>query len=111
MPAPTNVTDVRSFLGLAGYYRCFVKDFSRITMPLTDLLRTNIKFQWNESQQKAFYLLKDSISSAPVLTIPDVSLPYVVTTDAPGFAVGATLSQDQGNGLQPIAFISHKMND
>ena len=110
-PIPSSVTGVRSFLGLAGYYRRFVKEFSRIAMPLTDLLRTDIKFHWNESQQKAFHLLKDSISSAPVLTIPDVSLPYVVTTDASGFAVGATLSQDQGNGLQPIAFISHKMNE
>jgi hypothetical protein len=110
-PIPSSVTGVRSFLGLAGYYRRFVKEFSRIAMPLTDLLRTDIKFHWDESQQKAFHLLKNSISSAPVLTIPDVSLPYVVTTDASGFAVGATLSQDQGNGLQPIAFISHKMNE
>ena len=55
--------------------------------------------------------LKQAISSAPVFAIPDESLPYVVTTDASGFAVGATLSQDQGNGLQPIAFLSHKMNE
>jgi hypothetical protein len=110
-PVPTSVTGVRSFLGLAGYYRRFVKNFSQIAMPLTELLKTENKFQWGEPQQTAFSLLKNAISSAPVLTIPDVSLPYVVTTDASGFAVGATLSQDQENGLQPIAFISHKMND
>ena len=110
-PAPTSVTGVRSFLGLAGYYRRFVKGFSQIAMPLTDLLRSDIKFQWTESQQSSFHQLQSAISSAPVLTIPDTSLPYVVTTDASGFAVGATLSQDQGSGLQPIAFLSHKMND
>jgi hypothetical protein len=110
-PTPSNVAAVRSFLGLAGYYRRFVKDFSQIAMPLTDLLRTETKFQWSESQQKAFHQLQSAISSAPVLAIPDDHLPYVVTTDASGFAVGATLSQDQGNGLQPIAFLSHKLNE
>jgi transposase InsO family protein len=110
-PTPTGVAAVRSFLGLAGYYRRFVKDFSRIAMPLTGLLRTEVKFQWNESQQQSFLQLKQSISTAPVLALPDDSLPYIVSTDASGFAVGATLCQDQGNGPQPIAFLSHKMNE
>ena len=110
-PIPTNVAAIRSFLGLAGYYRRFVKDFSKLAMPLTDLLRTDVKFEWNKSQQQSFLQLKQSISSAPVLTLPDDSLPYIVSTDASGFAVGATLSQDQGNGSQPIAFLSHKLNE
>jgi transposase InsO family protein len=110
-PVPTTVTAIRSFLGLAGYYRRFVKEFSKIAMPLTDLLRNRIKFDWTELQQNSFVQLKQAISSAPVLIIPDDSLPYLVTTDASGFAVGATLNQDQGNGFQPIAFLSHKMND
>ena len=110
-PTLTNVAAVRSFLGLAGYYRRFVKDFSKIASPLTDLLRTDAKFEWMDKQQLAFDRLKEAVSTGPVLIIPDESLPYVVTTDASGFAVGATLSQDQGNGLQPIAFLSHKMNE
>ena len=109
-PIPTTVPAIRSFLGLAGYYRRFVKDFSRIASPLTDLLQTDVKFHWGSAQQTSFQQLKQSISTAPVLIIANDSLPYTVTTDASGFAIGATLSQDQGNGLQPIAFISHKMN-
>ena len=110
-PTPSSIPALRSFLGLAGYYRRFVKDFGRITLPLTDLLRNDVKFQWQAQQQQAFDSLKQAISSAPVLLVADDTLPYVVTTDASGFAVGATLSQDQGKGLQPIAFISHKMNE
>lgn len=110
-PAPTSIPTLRSFLGLAGYYRRFVKGFSRIASPLTDLLRNDVKFQWQEPQQQAFESLKQAISTAPVLTVADDSLPYVVTADASGFAVGATLSQDQGKGLQPIAFLSHRMNE
>jgi hypothetical protein len=110
-PTPTGVAAVRSFLGLAGYYRRFVKHFSTIASPLTDLLRTEVKFRWDESQRQSFSQLKQAVSTAPVLTLPDDSLPYTVMTDASGFAVGATLSQDQGNGPQPIAFLSHKMNE
>ncbi|MCW3101545.1 MAG: uncharacterized protein JWL77_7163 [Chthonomonadaceae bacterium] len=110
-PIPTSVTAVRAFLGLAGYYRRFVRNFSEIALPLTDLLRTEIKFRWTDIRQTAFQRLKQAISSAPVLAIPNETLPYVVTTDASGYAVGATLSQDHGNGLQPTAFLSHKMND
>ena len=109
-PTPTTVTGVRAFLGLAGYYRRFVNGFSRIASPLTSLLQSNVSFHWIEVHQQSFDSLKQSISSAPVLIIPDESRQYVVTTDASGFAVGATLSQDQGKGLQPIAFLSHKMN-
>jgi len=109
-PIPSTITAVRSFLGLAGYYRRFVKDFSKIASPLTDLLQSGVQFYWNEQQQQSFQQLKQAISSAPVLTVPDTSLPFTVTTDASGFAIGATLSQDQGNGLQPIAYLSHKMN-
>ena len=108
-PAPTSVVGVRSFLGLAGYYRKFVKNFSKIASPMTKLLQKNEPFQWKEPQQKAFEALKLAVSTAPTLILPDDSKPYVVTADASGFAVGATLSQDHGRGLQPIAFMSKKM--
>jgi hypothetical protein len=110
-PVPSGVPALRSFLGLAGYYRRFVKDFSKIAAPLTDLLRSELKWQWSTSQETAFRTLQTAISSAPVLIVPDPSLPYEVMTDASGFAVGATLSQDQGKGLQPVAYLSHKMNE
>jgi hypothetical protein len=108
-PTPTNASGIRSFLGLAGYYRRFVRNFSKIASPLSELLHKDKPFEWKEKQQKSFDELKTAVSSGPVLILPDDSLPYVVTTDASGFAIGATLSQDQGNGLQPIAFLSHKM--
>ena len=108
-PAPTNITGVRSFLGLAGYYRKFVRNFSRIAAPMTELEQKNQTFEWKKPQQNAFEELKKAITSAPILIAPDDTKPYVVTTDASGFAVGATLSQDHGRGQQPIAFMSKKM--
>src|ERR1700737_3049128 len=110
-PIPTNVHELRSFLGLAGYYRRFVKDFSRIASPLTALLPKNQKYEWGADQDNAFTALKQAVSSAPILIIPDPQLPYTVATDASGYAIDAALCQDHGNGLQPCAFLSRKMND
>lgn len=108
-PVLRNVKEVRMFLGLAGYYRKFVMNFSTIAAPLTSLLKSDNPFVWSEEQQKAFDALKQAITKAPVLILPNPSLPYTVTTDASGIGVGATLSQDHGNGLQPIAFLSKKL--
>jgi len=108
-PAPKSVQDTRSFLGLAGYYRRFINRFSHLAAPLSELLHKDKSFKWTAIEEQAFEVLKKAISSAPVLILPDPKLPYVVTADASGFAVGATLSQDQGNGLQPIAYLSKKM--
>ena len=110
-PTPTKATDVRSFLGTAGYYRRFIKDFSAIAASLTDLTKDYVKFNWNKEQQDAFDSLKSCIVKGPVLILPDPNLPFVVHTDASGFAIGAVLQQDQGKGLQPIAFLSKKMLD
>lgn len=106
-PTPKNVSELRSFLGLCGYYRTFVYRFSSIVAPLTELLKKEMKYEWTDEQHKAFETIKHSITNAPVLALPDPTLPYSVITDASGFAVGATLEQ-QG---RPIAFISKKMND
>ena len=108
-PPLTNVEDVRSFLGTAGYYRKFIHMYSELAAPLSALLQQNTTFEWKEPQQEAFAKLKEAITKAPVLTLPDPALPYQLTTDASGYAVGATLSQDQGNGQQPIAYLSKKM--
>jgi hypothetical protein len=111
---PTCVKDVQSFLGLAGYYRKFIKGFSAIAGPLSELTRKEgdkyITFTWSEKEQHAFDTLKHALSNAPLLIIPDPNLPYVVRTDASDYAVGGTLSQDHGKGLQPIAFFSKKLS-
>ncbi len=109
-PTPKNVDDVRRFLGLAGYYRKFVKDYSILASPLSDLLKKDTPFQWSEQRDKAFQSLIDAITTAPTLVLPDPKLPYVITADACGFGIGASLMQDQGRGLQPIAFMSKKLS-
>src|ERR1700688_2451949 len=108
-PQPKNVHDIRSFLGLAGYYCRFVKDFSKIASPLTELLHKNKKCEWTDAQEQEFHTLKLAVSSAPVLIVPDPKLAYTVLTDASGYALGAELCQDHGNGLQPCAYLWRKM--
>lgn len=110
-PTPSSVTHVRSFLGAAGYYRKFIKDFSVIASPLSDLTKDGVAFNWKAEQETAFCKLKEAISKRPVLILPDPKLPFIVHTDASGFAVGGVLQQDQGRGLQPVAYISQKMLD
>ena len=109
-PQPTCVRDVRSFLGLACYYRRFIKNFATIALPLTELQKDNVAWTWGESQAAAFNALKDALTTAPVLAIANPALPFTVTTDASQFAIGAMLQQDQGRGLQPIAYLSRKLN-
>jgi hypothetical protein len=109
-PRPQCVSDVRRFLGLTGYYRRFVAGHSRIAGPLSDLTGKDTPFVWGDTEEAAFVQLKAALASAPVLVTPDNSKPYVLHTDASGFAVGASLSQMTDQGLQPVAFMSKKMN-
>jgi transposase InsO family protein len=109
-PIPKSVEDIRSFLGLTGYYRRFIHKFSQIAAPLSNLTRNLVPFLWTEVEQKAFEDLKTALLTGPVLLVPDDQLPFTVTADASGYAVGATLSQDIGRGLQPTAFMSHRMS-
>lgn len=112
-PTPTNIRELRAFLGLAGYYRRFVRNFSAIALPLTELTRNvtrqKLELSWGTKQQLAFVELKRALQSTPVLVLPDLSKEFVVHCDASGYAVGAVLQQDHGNGLQPVAFMSKKM--
>lgn len=110
-PQPRNVSEVRSFLGLANFYRRFVRDYSRIALPLTELTKDAVPWQWGKEQQQAFEALKAALCSPPVLLIPDQSKPFVLNCDACQYAIGATLQQDHGNGLQPVAYFSAKMTD
>nr|GFC63171.1 DNA/RNA polymerases superfamily protein [Tanacetum cinerariifolium] len=81
-PRPTSVTEVRSFLGLAGYYRRFVEGFSRLALPLTKLIRKGEKFVWNEEREKSFEELKQCLVSTPVLTLPSGSGGFQIYSDA-----------------------------
>ncbi len=108
-PVPTSATEVRQFLGAAGFYRRFVRGFSDIAAPMTDLTHNDVVFEWKQKHQHAFDTIKQALTSAPVLAAPDTTKPFVVMTDASGFAVGACLMQDHGQGLQPVAYLSHRM--
>ena len=109
-PQPKDVHELRSYLGLANYYRRFVKDYANIHAPLTDLLKKTSAFDWTSAAEQAFQASKAALSSAPVLATPDFDLPFTVVTDASSFAIGAALLQDQGTGLRPVAYESRKLN-
>ena len=83
-PVPKNETQVRSFLGLCNYYRKFVKNFTYMAQPLQNLTKKDVPFAWSEKCQKAFDKLKDALCSPPVLAYPDLSKPFILTTDASG---------------------------
>lgn len=110
-PQPQSKKEVRSFLGLTGYYRKFIAKYSDIALPLTELTRDDAQFEWSERQQVAFDQLKEKLATADVLAHPDASRQYIVTTDASGFAISGVLSQDQPDGTRrPIAYFSRKLN-
>ncbi|XP_022029993.1 uncharacterized protein LOC110930644 [Helianthus annuus] len=90
---PKNPSEVRSFLGLVGYYRRFIQDFSKISLPLTKLTKKNEKFVWGIEQEKEFQTLKSKLSDAPILTLPEGSEDLVVYTDASHQGLGAVLMQ------------------
>jgi hypothetical protein len=91
---PTNVSEIRSFLGLAGYYRRFIEGFSKIARPMTEFLKKEKKFNWTESCEKSFQELKRRLNTAPVLTLPDIQRDFVVYCDASRQGLGCVLMQD-----------------
>ena len=92
--SPRSVTEVRSFLGLAGYYRRFVKGFSVIASPLTKLLRKGVMFEWSDICQNSFEQLKEMLVEAPVLTQPTLGKEYTLYNDASGIGLGCVLMQN-----------------
>jgi hypothetical protein len=89
-----NVTDVRSFFGMAGYYRRFIENFSKIAKPMTELLNNSTKFEWSEACEKSFQELKKRLTTAPVLTLPDIKKDFVVYCDASRQGLGCVLMQE-----------------
>jgi hypothetical protein len=106
-PEPRDEKQVRSFVHLAGYYRRFIADFASKAAPLTKLTRKAEPFRWESEQQAAFDLLKKELCERPVLRFPDFTLPFTVVCDASLVGLGAALMQDDGDGMRPVAFISH----
>ncbi|GJZ72409.1 reverse transcriptase domain-containing protein [Tanacetum coccineum] len=92
LPPPTNIKGVRSFLEHFGFYRRFIKDFSKIARPITKLLEKDTPFEFNDECQKAFKILKEKLTCAPVIVSPNWNLPCELMCDASDFAVGAVLS-------------------
>jgi len=107
---PCLVTEVQSFLGLANFYRRFIKDYSRVAKPMTELTKkTEKKWEWTEEAERAFRELKESFTSALILAHFDAQQPDIIETDASDFAIGAVLSQrDKEGRLHPVAFHSRK---
>jgi hypothetical protein len=102
---PKSVHQIRSFLGLAGYYRRFILDFSRIAKPMTELLKKGVKFVWSEACEEAFHTLRQHLTSTPVPVQPDNAKPFEIFCDASGTGLGCVLMQ-QG---RVIAYASREL--
>jgi hypothetical protein len=101
-PPPLNTKELRSFLGLAGYYRKFVRNFGIISKPLTELLKKNSLFIWTSEHEHSFAALRKALTHSPVRALPDFSKPFYIETDASGLGIRAVLMQEG----HPLAFIS-----
>ena len=104
-PQPQDVRQVRQFLGLANYFRRFIQGYARMSRPMTALLKKNTEFLWSEEVDACFREIKRTLSEAPCLALPNPARPFVVISDASGFALGGVLLQDG----RPIAYESRQL--
>ncbi|RVW22887.1 Transposon Ty3-I Gag-Pol polyprotein [Vitis vinifera] len=111
LPPPTNVKGIRQFLGHAGFYRRFIKDFSKIAKPLCELLVKDAKFEWDDKCQRSFELLKQFLTSAPIVRAPNWELPFEVMCDSSDYAIGAVLGQREDGKPYVIYYASKSLND
>ncbi|KAL5560436.1 hypothetical protein UlMin_036647 [Ulmus minor] len=111
LPPPTNVKGVRSFLGHAGFYRRFIKDFSKITKPLCELLVKDAVFDFSKECLHAFETLKEKLISSPIIVAPDWELPFTLMCDTSDYAIGAVLGQRKGKIFHVIYYASKVLND
>ncbi len=111
-PRPKAKKEVRQFLGLAGYYRRFIPDYSELTSPLTDLTKKEVPdtVPWTEQCQQAFTQVKAALCGGPLLHSPDFSLPFLLQTDASDRGLGAVLTQEIGGEERPVLYISRKLS-
>ena len=111
MLEPTSVKGIRSFLGHAGFYRRFIRDFLKIMKPLCKLLHVNQAFDFTSECKVAFEKLKNALVTAPIVVAPDWTLPFEVMTDASDWAVGAVLGQKREKIFHPIYYASKTLID
>ena len=111
LPPPSSVKGIRSFLGHAGFYRRFIKDFSQSAKPLSNLLVQGVPFEFDSQCLHAFSVLKDKLVSAPIVVAPDWSFPFELMCDASDFAIGAVLGQKREKIVQVIYYASRTLND
>ena len=111
LPSPTNVKIVRQFLGHAGFYRRFIKDFSKIAKPLYKLLEKDSKFVWYEDYQKSFEELKAYLTTAPIVRAPNWKLPFEVMCDASDLDIGPVLGQREEGKPYVVYYASKTLNE
>lgn len=109
-PTPTNRRETQRFLGLCGWYRRFIANFSGIASPITELTKTKTKFKWTAEAEAAFLKLKSALVSTPVLIMPDYSKPFSIACDASDVAIGAVLTQYFEGEEHPICYFSQKLS-
>lgn len=110
-PVPKNTKDIKSFLGLVGYYRKFIEGFAEIAKPLTKLLRKKSYFNWTEDCEQSFKKLKEILINPPLLQYPNFEETFNITTDASSFALGAILSQGKIPNDKPVAYAGRVLNE
>ena len=111
LPSPTNVKIVRQFLGHVGFYRRFIKDFSKIAKPLYKLLEKDAKFSWDRDCQKSFEELRSHLTTAPIVRAPNWQLPFEVMCDASDLSIGAVLRQREGRKPYVVYYASKTLNE
>jgi len=90
-PTPKSITEVRSFYGLASFYRRFVKDFSTLAAPLTEIIKKSVGFKWGSEQDHSFFEIKERLCGAPLLALPDFSKTFEIKCDVSGIGIGVFL--------------------
>ncbi|GBG62959.1 hypothetical protein CBR_g34659 [Chara braunii] len=108
-PRPQSVIEVRSFSGMCGYYRNFIKNYCTITSPLTDLTRLDTPWDWTDECEATFKRLKHALTHHEVLMVPDLQRPFVVTIDASQYGIDSVLAQQEGKKLRLVKYMSKKM--
>lgn len=110
-PVPRNKKQIARYVGMVNFFRKFIPNFAQLALPLNQIRKKGLVFKWGESQQAAFEALKQALSNAPVLGIPDFNRPFIVQTDASNSGIAAVLLQEQGEGRRPLAYASRALTD